>query len=167
MSNTKLLDTDTVVRFDTKEIARRAEAIQKMNSNIANMEETREKIKDELKEMIDGLIGQPTSHTGTLRTGKTRTIPQSRLHDLPRGAITLAMLKAMEDAKKPMVVAEIVEAVKENPTVKDAENIEDRVRNVLNTSRRVARVAPGTFKPTFDYHGNTLFQRLDTKFEQQ
>lgn len=167
MSNATLPDSGAIVSLDTREISRRAEALQKMNNNIASLEQTREKIKTELKEMIDGLIGAPTSHTGTLRTGKTRTIPQSRLHDLPRGAITLAMLKAMEDSKKPMGTAEIVEAVKENPMVKNADNIEDRIKNVLNTSKRVARIARGTFKPAFDYHTNTLFERLDTKFAEE
>ena len=141
----------------TRTIDQQIANLNRRKEMILKLQDQRNKLDEELRKVVEGTVPQSiaASHTET---------PERRKRDLPRGVLTVAAFTVLKKSNKPMHVNEIVAGVKNTPFVGErVENLDKKVRGILNASEHFENVGKGTFKLAENELRGKLFERLITQ----
>ena len=147
----------------TERIDKAAERQKKALLALAQRRDEALKEASAIENQIRELAGFKTVVAAGARAPRATSTATRKERDLPRGVLTLAIcevIKANKGHRKGLHFSEIAEKVKQNPQLMNVPNIENRVRNVLNTNKqRFNRVGKSTFRIN-EAPSGALFERL-------
>jgi hypothetical protein len=135
----------------TRNIEQQIATLNRRKEMILKLQEQRDKIEAEIQKVSGG---QVTSVS-------TTQYPERKKRELPRGVLTVAAFTVLRKSNKPMHVKDIVEGVKSSPIIDEhVENLDKKVRGILNTSDHFENIGKGTFKLAQNELRGKLFERL-------